>query len=225
MNTFDIDYTLGIFPILLKYINITISMALIATAIALVIAILIAIVKTYKLKVLTNIFDVYISFFRGTPLLVQLFLLYYGFPQIFPVLSSMDAFTASVVGLSLHFSAYMAEAIRGAISSIPKGQFEAANSLGMTKTQTFIYIILPQAIRVAVPSLMNNFIDLVKSTSLAFTLGVPEIMAKAQLEASSSFKYFESFLAVAIVYWILVLSFEYLQKRFENNLNKAYLNS
>lgn len=222
MNSFDLDYTLGIFPILLKYIDITLSMALISGAIALVIALVIAIVKTFSVKILTQIFNVYISFFRATPLLVQLFLLYYGLPQIFPMFNSLDAYTASIAGLSLHFSAYMAETIRGAIASIDKGQFEAAKSLGMNKFQTFVYIILPQAFRVAIPSLMNNFIDLLKSTSLAFTLGVPEIMAKAQLEASSSFKYFESFLAVAIVYWITVLLFEYLQKKYEKKLNKAY---
>lgn len=222
MNTFDVDYTLGIFPILFKYIDITLSMAFISTIIALIVAILIALIKTFDIKILSPICDVYISFFRGTPLLVQLFLLYYGLPQIFPSFSSLDAYTASILGLSLHFSAYMAEAIRGAISSIDKGQFEAAYSLGMSPRQTFIYVILPQAIRVAIPSLMNNFIDLLKSTSLAFTLGVPEIMAKAQLEASSSFKYFESFLAVAIVYWVMVLIFGYLQKRLEKRLNRAY---
>lgn len=222
MNAFDIDYTLGIFPILLKYIDITISMGLISGALALVVAVLIAVIKIYELKGLSQLADIYISFFRGTPLLVQLFLLYYGLPQLFPSFSSLDAYTASIIGLSLHFSAYMAEAIRGAISSIDKGQFEAAESLGLSKTQSFIKIILPQAFRVAVPSLMNNFIDLLKSTSLAFTLGVPEIMAKAQLEASSSFKYFESFLAVAIVYWVMVLIFEYLQKKYEKYLNRAY---
>lgn len=222
MNSFDLDYTLGIFPILFKYIDITLSMALISSAIALVIALIIAITKTFSIKILSQIFNVYISFFRATPLLVQLFLLYYGLPQIFPIFNSLDAYTASIVGLSLHFSAYMAETIRGSIASIEKGQFEAAESLGMTKFQTFNHIILPQAFRVAIPSLMNNFIDLLKSTSLAFTLGVPEIMAKAQLEASSSFKYFESFLAVAIVYWITVLFFEYLQKKYEKKLNKAY---
>ena len=222
MNSFDLDYTLGIFPILLKYIDITLSMALISGAIALIIALIIAITKTFSVKILTQIFNVYISFFRATPLLVQLFLLYYGLPQIFPMFNSLDAYTASIIGLSLHFSAYMAETIRGAIASIDKGQFEAANSLGMSKFQSFTYIILPQAFRLAIPSLMNNFIDLLKSTSLAFTLGVPEIMAKAQLEASSSFKYFESFLAVAIVYWVTVLAFEYLQKKYEKKLNKAY---
>lgn len=213
MNAFDVDYSLGLFPILLKYIDITISMALISGVIALVTAIIIAVTNLYKIKVLSQIFAVYISFFRGTPLLVQLFLLYYGLPQLFPAFSALDAYTASIIGLSLHFSAYMAEAIRGAISSIDKGQFEAADSLGLSKTQSFYFVILPQAFRVAIPSLMNNFIDLLKSTSLAFTLGVPEIMAKAQLEASSSFKYFESFLAVAIVYWVMVLVFEQIQKK------------
>ncbi|MGB5919500.1 amino acid ABC transporter permease [Arcobacter sp.] len=222
MEAFDVDYALGIFPILFKYIDITVSMALIGTVIALFIAILIAIMKTYNVKVVSQFCDLYISFLRGTPLLVQLFLLYYGLPQIFPVFANLDAYSASVAGLSLHFSAYMAESIRGAISSIDKGQFEASSSLGMSKAQTFIYIILPQAIRVAVPSLMNNFIDLIKSTSLAFTLGVPEIMAKAQLEASSSYKYFESFLAVALVYWAIVLVFTYIQKKLEKKLNKAY---
>ncbi|MFK2822771.1 amino acid ABC transporter permease [Arcobacter sp. YIC-80] len=222
MSTFDIDYTLGIFPILFKYIDITISMAVISAAIALVIAILIAVIKTYNIRILSQLSDLYISFFRGTPLLVQLFLLYFGLPQVLPIFSNLDAYTASIAGLSLHFSAYMAESIRGAISSIDKGQFEAAQSLGMTKTQTFTKIILPQAIRVAVPSLMNNFIDIIKSTSLAFTLGVPEIMAKAQIEASSSYKYFESFLAVAIVYWVIVVIFTYLQKKIEARLNRAY---
>jgi len=222
MNAFDVDYSLGLFPILFKYIDITISMALISGAIALLIAVIMAVVNLYKVRGLSQIFNIYISFFRGTPLLVQLFLLYYGLPQLFPIFNSLDAYTASIIGLSLHFSAYMAEAIRGAISAIEKGQFEASSSLGLSRTQTLYHIILPQAFRVAIPSLMNNFIDLLKSTSLAFTLGVPEIMAKAQLEASSSFKYFESFLAVAIVYWVMVLSFEYLQKKYEKHLAKGF---
>jgi len=222
MTAFDINYTLGLFPILLKYIDITLSLTVISTVIAFAIAVIIAIIRTFEVKILLPFCDLYVSFLRGTPLLVQLFLFYYGLPQIFPFFSALDAYWASVLGLSLHFSAYMTESIRGAISSIEDGQFEAAYSLGMSKTQTFFYVVLPQAIRVAVPSLMNNFIDLIKSTSLAFTLGVPEIMAKAQLSAASSFKYFESFLAVAIVYWAIVVSFTYLQKKLEEKLNKAY---
>lgn len=219
---FDIDYTLGIFTILFKYIDITLSMSVISTIIALLLAIFISMLKIFNIKLLSFVLDIYISFFRGTPLIVQLFLLYYGLPQVMPFLSDFDAYSASVLGLSLHFSAYMTEAIRGAIVSIQKGQYEASSSLGFSKIQTYRYIIFPQAIRVAIPSLMNNFIDLVKSTSLAFTLGVPEIMAKAQLEAASSFKYFESFLAVAIVYWLIVLSFGYCQKLLEKRLNRSY---
>lgn len=222
MTIFDLDYTLGLFPLLLKYLDITLSLTVISTVIAFVIAIIIAIIKTFDVKILSPMCDLYVSFLRGTPLLVQLFLIYFGLPQIMPIFASLDAYWATVLGLSLHFSAYMAESIRGAISSIDEGQFEAAYSLGMGKTQTFFYIVLPQAIRVAVPSLMNNFIDLIKSTSLAFTLGVPEIMAKAQLAAASSFKYFESFLAVAIVYWVIVVIFTYVQKILEKKLNKGY---
>lgn len=222
MFSFDFDYTLGLFPILIKYLKVTMTMSLIAVVVALFLAVLLAVIQTYKVKGLTQFADVYISFFRGTPLIVQLFLLYYGLPQALPILQSMDAYTASVIGLSLHFSAYMAEAIRGAISAIDKGQFEASYSLGLNKTQTLIYIVLPQATRIAIPALMNNYIDLIKSTSLAFVLGVSEIMAKAQLEAASSFKYFESYLAVALVYWVVVIFFTYLQKKLEAYMNRAY---
>lgn len=139
-----------------------------------------------------------------------------------PIFASMDAFTAAVVGLSLHFSAYMAESIRAAILGIDKSQMEACFSIGMTRLQAMYRIILPQASRVATPSLMNYFIDMIKSTSLAFTLGVAEIMAKAQMEASSSFKFFESFLAVALIYWAVVVFFTRLQHYLEMRLNKAY---
>ncbi|CZF82995.1 putative amino-acid permease protein YxeN [Grimontia celer] len=222
MQSFDFNYMLELFPILVKYLGITLEMSLIGFAIALVLSVLLALVRVFKVKVLDSIVAVYISFFRGTPLLVQLFLLYYGLPQVFPIFVGMDAFTAAVIGLSLHFSAYMAESIRGAILGIDKNQMEASLSVGMTELQAMKRIILPQAARVATPSLMNYFIDMIKSTSLAFTLGVAEIMAKAQMEASSSFKFFEAFMAVALIYWLVVIFFTRLQTVMEVRLNKAY---
>jgi len=189
---------------------------------ALILALIIALVRVFKLPVLHQLAGLFISFFRGTPLLVQLFLLYYGLPQLLPVLAGMDAFSAAVIGLSLHFSAYMAESIRAAILSIDKSQVEACFSIGMTRLQAMRRIILPQASRVAMPSLMNYFIDMIKSTSLAFTLGVAEIMAKAQMEAASTFKFFESFLAVALIYWAVVVFFTRIQHLLEARLNKAY---
>ncbi|WP_261816347.1 amino acid ABC transporter permease [Vibrio gallicus] len=219
---FDFNYMLELLPILFKYLSITMEMALLGGVFALVLAVIFANIRVFEIPVLNQITQLYISFFRGTPLLVQLFLLYYGLPQIFPIMVGIDAFSAAVIGLTLHFASYMTESIRAAIIGIDRSQMEASVSIGMTKRQAMQRIILPQATRVALPSLMNYFIDMIKSTSLAFTLGVAEIMAKAQMEASSSFRFFEAFLAVALIYWGVVVILTRIQIIAENRLNKAY---
>jgi len=221
-SSFDLQYIIELMPILLKYLGVTMEMALWGFFFALILSLSLALVRVFKIVVLQHLAALFISFFRGTPLLVQLFILYYGLPQFMPIFIGMDAFTAAILGLSLHFSAYMAESIRAAILGIDKSQMEACLSIGMTRLQAMRRVILPQASRVATPSLMNYFIDMIKSTSLAFTLGVAEIMAKAQMEASSSFKFFESFLAVALVYWAIVLLFTRIQHILERRLNRAY---
>ncbi|WP_413285502.1 amino acid ABC transporter permease [Vibrio sp. MA40-2] len=219
---FDFNYMLELLPILLKYLGTTMEMAIWGLFFSLILSIIIANIRVFSIPVLDQLSQLYISFFRGTPLLVQLFLLYYGLPQIFPILIGIDAFSASIIGLTLHFSAYMAESIRAAIIGIDRSQMEASLSVGMTTNQAMRRIILPQAARVALPSLMNYFIDMIKSTSLAFTLGVAEIMAKAQMEAASSFKFFEAFLAVALIYWVVVIVLTRVQIWAEFKLNKAY---
>ena len=218
----DFQYIIELFPILFKYLSVTMEMALLGFFFALILSVVIAVIRVFKLPVLNQFAGLFISFFRGTPLLVQLFLFYYGLPQLLPIFSGVDAFTAAIIGLSLHFSAYMAESIRAAILGIDKSQMEACFSIGMTRFQAMTRIILPQASRVATPSLMNYFIDMIKSTSLAFTFGVTEIMAKAQMEAASTFKFFESFLAVALIYWIIILFFTRIQLLLETRLNRAY---
>ena len=165
--------------------------------------------------------QLFITFFRGTPLLVQLFLFYYGLPQVLPVLAGINGVTAAIIGLTLHFSAYMAESIRAAILGVDRSQWEAAQAVGMTQTQSMRRIILPQAARVAAPTLVNYFIDMIKSTSLAFTLGVTEMMGATQKEAAGSFLYFEAFLVVAALYWGIVEMLSFLQKQLERHLNKA----
>lgn len=222
MSSFDFGYMIELFPILFKYLATTMEMAAIAAIFALALALILALVRVFKLPVLNQLSVVFISFFRGTPLLVQLFILYYGLPQIFPFMIGIDAFSASVIGLSLHFAAYKAESIRAAITSIDNSQWDASYAFGMTRIQALRRIVLPQALRTALPSLMNYFIDMIKSTSLAFTLGVAEIMAKAQMEASSSFKFFEAFLAVALIYWAVVAVFTQVQNLAEKRLAKAY---
>ncbi|WP_460267461.1 amino acid ABC transporter permease, partial [Clostridium tertium] len=133
----------------------------------------------------------YISFFRGVPTLVQLFLIYYGLPQLFPEMSKMTALTAAIIGLSLKNAAYLAEIFRAALNSVDDGQLEACLSVGMTKLQAYRRIILPQAIRNAIPATGNTFIGLLKETSLAFTLGVMEMFAQGKMYASGNLKYFE----------------------------------
>jgi len=221
-SSFDLQYIFELMPILLKYLGVTMEMALWGFLFALILSLSLALIRVFKIAIIHHFAALFISFFRGTPLLVQLFILYYGLPQFMPIFIGMDAFTASIIGLSLHFSAYMAESIRAAILGIDKSQMEACLSIGMTRLQAMRRVILPQASRVATPSLMNYFIDMIKSTSLAFTLGVAEIMAKAQMEASSSFKFFESFLAVALIYWVVVIFFTRIQHLLEYRLNKAY---
>lgn len=218
----NLEYMWGLLPVLLSYLPLTLEMATIAMLLALVLACLLAVIRVTRVPLLNGFALLFISFFRGTPLLVQLFLFYYGLPQLVEALVSINGVTAAVMGLTLHFSAYMAESIRAAIVGIDRSQTEAALSIGMTQPQLMRRIILPQATRVATPTLMNYFIDIIKATSLAFTLGVTELMGATQKEAASSFLYLEAFLLVAVIYWVVVEILSWGQRRLEIYLNKAY---
>jgi putative amino-acid transport system permease protein len=222
MEVFSFDFAWGLLPLMLKYLHVTLIMSILSLLFGLMIAIMITLIIQRRLKILYPIARVYVSFFRGTPLIAQLFFLYFGLVQLFPSLKGMDAFTAAVIGLSLNASAYMSETIRGAISSVDRGQMEAALSVGMTYIQGMRRIILPQAARVAIPALSNNFIDIIKGSSLAFTLGVTEIMATAQMEGAAAYRFFEAFTDVIIIYWALIGLFAYLQKKIEIKMSKAY---
>jgi putative amino-acid transport system permease protein len=222
MRALDLEYMLGLVPVILGYVPLTLAMAGIAMALALVIASLLAVERVIRVPVLDRVVVLFISFFRGTPLLVQLFLFYYGLPQVFSVLAQINGVTAAIMGLTLHFSAYMAESIRAAIVGVDRSQWEASQAVGMTQGQMMRRIILPQAARVAAPTLVNYFIDMIKGTSLAFTLGVTEMMGATQKEAAGSFLYFEAFLVVAIFYWIIVETLSLAQRLLEERLNKAY---
>ncbi|KEQ18635.1 amino acid ABC transporter permease [Endozoicomonas numazuensis] len=219
----DYEYTVGMLPTVAMNLDTTLYMTLGGLVLSLSLGLVLALVKITRPFYLHHVADLYISFFRGSPLLVQLFLFYYGLPQLIPALAGMPAIVAVIIGLGLHFAAYMSESMRAAIISIHSGQMEAALSVGMTQGQGMRRIIIPQAARVAFPGLMNNAIDLLKSTSLAFTLGVVEIMARAQMEAASSFRFFESYLSVALIYWVVVMVCTWFQKWAEARLNRAYI--
>lgn len=222
MRGLDLDYMLGLVPVILGYVPLTLAMALAAMAFSLVLASLLAVERVVRIPVLDSAVVLFISFFRGTPLLVQLFLFYYGLPQVLAFLTQINGVTAAIMGLTLHFSAYMAESIRAAIVGVDRSQWEASQAVGMTQSQMMRRIILPQAARIAAPTLVNYFIDMIKGTSLAFTLGVTEMMGATQKEAAGSFLYFEAFLVVAILYWIIVESLSFGQRLLEVRLNRAY---
>lgn len=222
MKSFDLLFMLEVLPRIIKYVYITLSITMLSMLIGICIGTGIALVRVYKIKVLYRLSGIYISFFRGTPLLVQLFLLYYGIPQVIPKFALLNAYSAAFIGLSLNSGAYMAEIIRGAIHSVDKGQMEACLSVGMTPWQGMKRVVLPQAARVAIPALGNTFIGLLKESSLAFTLGVSEMLAQAKMSAAATYKFFESYLAVAIIYWLITICFSQLQKKLEESMNKAY---
>jgi putative amino-acid transport system permease protein len=219
---FDLEFMLTVFPQIAKYIYVTLSISIISAIFGIALGLLLAIITKNKIKVLYPLAGIYISFFRGTPLLVQLFIFYYGLPQLIPQLSIINGYTATAIGLSLKNSAYFSEAIRGAITSVDAGQLEACLSVGMTKWQGMRRIVLPQATRVAIPSLANVYITLLKDTSLAFTLGVTEMLAQAKMIAADTFRFFECFLAVGIAYWIITIIFGFIQGWLEERLSRPY---
>ncbi|PUU94489.1 amino acid ABC transporter permease [Halanaerobium sp.] len=219
---FDINYAINLFPFMIKKLNITLSISLLSLMFGLIIALIIAFICNCKFKGLYSLAKIYVSFFRGTPLITQLFFLYFGLPQIIPFFNRVNGFTIAIIGLSLNSGAYMSEAIRGAISSIDKGQMEASLSVGMSYFQAMRRIIMPQAARVAIPTLFNSFINIIKGTALTFTIGVTEVMATAKMEGASSYRYFEAFANVIIIYWIVVQLFSFIQQKIEIKMSKAY---
>jgi putative amino-acid transport system permease protein len=222
MGTLDLNYMLGLVPVLMRYLPLTLGMAGAAMVLALVLAVILAMVRVLRIPVLDQAVQGFVSFFRGSPLLVQLFLFYYGLPQVVPAFSAINGIQAAIAGLTLHFAAYMAESIRAAILGVDRSQWEASQAVGMTQLQAMRRIILPQAARIAAPTLLNYFIDMIKGTSLAFTLGVTEMMGAAQKEAAGSFRYFEAYLLVAIFYWVVVELLSVGQRRLEGRLNRAF---
>ena len=178
----------------------TIPLALASFAIGLVIAVGIALMRLSKNTLVSGIARVYISVVRGTPLLVQLFVIFYGLPSLGLVI---DPWPSAVVAFSINVGGYGAEVVRAAILSVPKGQWEAAYMIGMSHRRALTRIILPQAARVSVPPLSNTFISLVKDTSLASLILVTELFREAQKVAAFSGDFMLLYLEAALVYWIV----------------------
>ncbi|KGJ78357.1 amino acid ABC transporter permease [Cryobacterium roopkundense] len=192
----------SLLPLLDGAIRGTIPLALMSFAIGLVLALGLALMRLSSRRWLSNIARVYISIVRGTPLLVQLFVIFYGLPSIGVLI---DPWPSAVVAFSINVGGYAAEVIRAAILSVPKGQWEAAYMIGMSRSRALTRIILPQAARVSVPPLSNTFISLVKDTSLASLILVTELFREAQQVASFSNEFMLIYLEAALIYWVICL--------------------
>ncbi|WP_442893617.1 amino acid ABC transporter permease [Bacillus sp. 2205SS5-2] len=185
-----------------------------------ILAILIALARLSGSKILRIVSRVYVSAIRGTPLLVQLFIIFYGLPTLGVDFLKFDPFPSAVIAFSLNVGAYASEIVRAAIQSIPKGQWEAGYSIGMTYRQALRRIILPQAARVSIPPLSNTFISLVKDTSLASLILVTELFRKAQEIAATNYEFLLMYIEAAMMYWVICFILSIIQGRLENRLDR-----
>lgn len=195
----------------------SLTLAIISFFIGLILAILTALARISGIKPLVAIARIYVSIIRGTPLLVQLFIIFYGLPSVGVMI---DPIPSAVIGFSLNVGAYSSEVVRAAILSIPKGQWEAAYSLGMTYWQTLRRVVLPQAARVSVPPLANSFISLVKDTSLAATILVPEMFRKAQEIVAFTYEPLLVYSEAALIYWMICFVLSFIQDRIEHQFDR-----
>ncbi|MFI7531106.1 amino acid ABC transporter permease [Nocardia salmonicida] len=204
-------------PMLKATVTMTLPLTAISFVIGLAIAVGVALARMSTRRVLSVPARFYISIIRGTPLLVQLFIVFYALPQFGIVI---DPFPAAVIAFSLNVGGYAAEVVRSSIISVAHGQWEAAQSLGMSYVQTLWDIVFPQAARIAVPPLSNTLISLVKDTSLASTILVTELLRTAQLAAAPTFDFFALYGVAALYYWVICLILGFGQTRLETRLSR-----
>lgn len=204
-------------PILMGAVTGTIPVALASFGLGLVLALLVALMRLSRNVVLSAIARVYISVIRGTPLLVQLFVIFYGLPSVGITISPWPS---AIIAFSLNVGGYAAEVIRAAILSVPKGQWEAGHTIGMSRRRTLVRIILPQAARVSVPPLSNTFISLIKDTSLASLILVTELFRQAQQVAAFSQEFMLLYLEAAVIYWVICLVLAGGQSALEKRLDR-----
>lgn len=228
-KTFDFKLVFTQIPDLLKYLPVTMELAIASTVFGMLLGLLIAIIKIKKVKVLDKLATFYVSLVRGTPVLVQLYIAYFGVPMLLKYINqqtgsdlkvaAIPGFVYAVLALGFNQSAFDAEVFRAALLSVDKGQHEAAAAIGMTGWQSLRRIIIPEALSVALPSLGNSFINAIKGTSLAFTCAVVEMTAEGKILSGRNYRYFEVYVSLAIIYWAITILFEKILKFVEKKIS------
>lgn len=223
-KAFDPGLIFDFIPTLAKFLDITLVILFFSILFGIMLGIATAMLRLFRIPVLRQLAAIYISFIRGTPIIIQLFLVYYGLPALLNLfgidLSRIDALYFVIVTYSLSNGAVFAEIIRSAISAIDQGQTEAAYTIGMTRRQNFFRIIFPQAARIAFPNMANSVIGSLKDTSLAFTIGVMDMMGRGETLIASSAHALEVYIALSVIYYVVVIVLEKGFKLYEKRLNR-----
>ena len=207
----------SLWPLVRGALTGTIPLALVSFALGLVLALVVALMRLSRVRLVSGIARAYVSVIRGTPLLVQLFVIFFGLPSVGVTISPWPS---AIIAFTLNVGGYAAEVIRAAIQSVPKGQWEAAHMIGMSHRLALRRIILPQAARVSVPPLSNTFISLVKDTSLASLILVSEMFRQAQQIAAYSNKFLAVYIEAAVIYWVICLVLSSGQSVLEKRLDR-----
>lgn len=206
MTGFDVSVLIKSFFELVRALPVTLTVGVLAMALGFMLGTLVSVYRYMHHGVINYALAGYVSFFRGTPLMIQLFLFFFGGPQIIPMFGKLSAFQASVLIMGINAGAYVAESLRAALHSIDRLQNDAGLSIGLTGFQTMRHILLPQALRVALPTLGNTFVGVIQGTALTFMLGLNDLMGLAKMRAASNYRFFEVYLAVGIMYWLITFS-------------------
>ena len=213
---FDFQLAVESIPYIMQGIGYTLFISLTSMVFGLILSLFLALARMSANPLLRWTARTYISFFRGVPILIILFMIYFALPSVG---LEFNAVTAAVIGFSLNSAAYMAEINRSAIAAVPKGQWESARSLGFSYWLSLRRIVLPQAARIAVPPTSNVFLDLIKASSLAAMITVPEIFNMARIVGGREMDFMTMYLLVAVIYWgicsAMTVLQDYLEKRFE----------
>ena len=207
----------NLWPLLKAAVTVTIPLTLISFVLGLAVALVVALMRLSPVRAVSGVARAYVSVIRGTPLLLQLFIIFYGLPALGV---TFNPFPAAVIAFTLNVGGYAAEVIRSAILSVPKGQWEAASTVGMDYVTTLRRVVLPQATRTAIPPLSNTLISLVKDTSLASTIQVTELLRVAQEAAAPTYQFFAMYSVAAVYYWVICLGLSALQTRLEERQNR-----
>ncbi|MFC7688089.1 amino acid ABC transporter permease [Ureibacillus sp. GCM10028918] len=216
---FDFSSVVPSIPYILEGIGVTLKIVIFATIIGLVLGILLALCKIGTIKPLRWFAQFYTSIFRGTPLVLQLMIIYYAMPQIIGF--NIEAMPAAIIAFGLNSAAYISEIIRAGINAVDKGQQEAAKALGVPYSKMMKDIILPQAMKNILPSLMNEFITLNKESAIVTVIGALDIMRRAYVVGGDTFRYLEPLLIAGVIYYVMTLVLTFLGKMMEMRMRRS----